>query len=296
MKSRWYTATLLTLMAGLLLRSQQAADGVRQGLQLCAVSVIPSLFPFFVLSSLYMDTLTEGDTFFFRLIGHLFRCGNVGARTFFLSLLGGYPVGPRLIGGLCREGRLSKEEGTQLLTFCNNAGPAFILGFVGLGHFNSLRTGVLLYFIHGIAAVLTALLLRPQKSFPARTLPALPKKSFPEALVHSIADAGTAMLQICSFVTFFCAILSLPPSRTLLPHPLLLGIVELTQGILQLPDTFAGFVMAAALLAWGGLSVHCQTAAVLAGTDLSMRPYCKGKLCQTFFSILLAILLRPLLQ
>ncbi len=41
--------------------------------------------------------------------------------------------------------------------------------------------------------------------------------------------------------------------------------MELTNGILRLAPDRGGFVLAAALLGWGGLSVHCQTAAVLGG-------------------------------
>ena len=41
---------------------------------------------------------------------------------------------------------------------------------------------------------------------------------------------------------------------------------------------------AAALLGWGGLSVHCQTAAVLRGAGLSLRPYLCGKALQAALS------------
>ena len=53
----------------------------------------------------------------------------------------------------------------------------------------------------------------------------------------------------------------------------------------------ADFVWAAALLGWGGLSVHGQTAAVLADTNLKMGRYFLGKLLQAALSALLAYLL-----
>ena len=49
--------------------------------------------------------------------------------------------------------------------------------------------------------------------------------------------------------------------------------------------------MAAACSGWGGLSVLCQTAAVLDGTDLSLKPCVKGKFFQALLSALLAALL-----
>ena len=47
-------------------------------------------------------------------------------------------------------------------------------------------------------------------------------------------------------------------------------------------------VVAAALLGWGGLSVHCQTASVLDGTNVPLDRYFLGKALQSLLSALLA--------
>ena len=47
--------------------------------------------------------------------------------------------------------------------------------------------------------------------------------------------------------------------------------------------------MAAALLGWGGVSVHCQTAAVLEETELSLGRYLLAKALQAVVSALLAL-------
>ena len=97
-------------------------------------------------------------------------------------------------------------------------------------------------------------------------------------------SAAGAMVQVCAFVVFFLTALRLLTGLTGWSHPALLGFFELTNGILRLPPTRAGFVWAAALLGWGGLSVHCQTAAVLRGAGLSLRPYLRGKALQAALS------------
>jgi glutamate synthase (NADPH/NADH) large chain len=53
-----------------------------------------------------------------------------------------------------RQRLLTPEDGALLLTFCNNAGPAFILGIAGSGVFRSSRAGVWLYLIHAAAAAI----------------------------------------------------------------------------------------------------------------------------------------------
>ncbi len=189
---------------------------------------------------------------------------------------------------LYREKRISRPEACRLLLFCNNCGPAFILGVAGLGCFGSLRAGGLLWAVHMLAALGIALVLPRRPLPPGRDAAGVRPPAFAAAFVRSVRDAAGAMVQICGFVVFFLAALRLMARLTGLSHPLLSGAVELTQGILALPATPTGFVWAAALLGWGGLSVHGQSAAVLSGTDLPLGPYLAAKASQAALSALLA--------
>lgn len=291
MKQRMITLLLLGAMVAVLSLSEQAAQAVRQGLQLCASSVIPALFPFLVLSGL-LTALGSTDLLgrpLQRLLQRLFGCSPQGVNVFLLGLLGGYPLGARMIGQLLHERRLAAEEAQRLLRFCNNAGPAFILGLVGLGRFGRLSVGVWLYAIHVSAAVCIGLFLRKKREDAPPPLPAPPPKSFSAALVDSVCAAGGSMVQICSFVVFFITLLHLFSSLSGIHHPLVLGIIELTNGILQLNDSRSGFWMAAALLGWGGLSVHFQTAAVLPRQEIHFLPYFYTKCVHALLSFLLAV-------
>ena len=76
---------IAALMALLLLRSQVVADAVRQGLSLCAQSLLPALFPFFVAVSWAVNC---------GLFHTLQSMGiPTSAAVFFLGALGGYPLG-----------------------------------------------------------------------------------------------------------------------------------------------------------------------------------------------------------
>ena len=285
----------LAALGVLLLCSADTARAVREGLALCAGSVIPALFPFLAVSGL-LTALDAGAApgRGRMLLARVLGCGPAGAGAFLLGLVGSYPVGARTVAQLYREKRISRPEACRLLLFCNNCGPAFILGVAGLGCFGSLRAGVWLWLIHVSAAVLTALLTRSTSSPEGRPLPpgrdaaGVRPPAFAAAFVRSVRDAAGAMVQICGFVVFFLAALRLTARLTGLSHPLLSGAVELTQGILALPATPTGFVWAAALLGWGGLSVHGQSAAVLSGTDLPLGPYLAAKAAQAALSALLA--------
>ncbi len=291
MKQRMITLLLLSVMVAVLSLSEQAAQAVRQGLQLCASSVIPALFPFLVLSGL-LTTLGSPDLLgrpLQRLLQRLLGCSAQGVNVFLLGLLGGYPLGARMIGQHLHERRLSTEEAQRLLCFCNNAGPAFILGLVGLGCFGRLSVGVWLYAIHAAAAVYIGLFLRKKREDAPRPLPVPPPKPLSAALVDSVCAAGGSMVQICSFVVFFITLLHLFSFLTGITHPMVLGVLELTNGILHLERSRSGFWMAAALLGWGGLSVHFQTAAVLGQKEIHFLPYLYTKCVHALLSFLLAV-------
>lgn len=287
MKRTWTALAGLGLLVGLLLAAEETAQAVRDGLALCAGSVIPALFPFFVASGLFISL--GGAESLGRLLGPLLRplgCGGAGGGALVLGLVGGYPVGARSVGELYRQGLCTRRQCQRLLLFCNNSGPAFIIGVAGLGCFGSLWAGLWLYLFHVLSALgLAALLPRAEETAPAPLrAPPAPLTAF----LQAVQSAMETMLRLCAFVIFFLVLLRLLTGLTGLRHPGVLGLVELTQGILGLESSPAGFCWAAGLLGWGGLSVHCQTAAVLGDTPLRLGPYLLAKALQGAVSAALA--------
>ena len=280
------TLGLLGVMALLLLCSADAAQAVRDALALCVQSVIPALFPFFVASSLFIDlgcAAVLGRSLA-PVMHRLFGVSGAGGTAFLLGIIGGYPVGGRTAGELYRSGQCEREECERLLAFCNNAGPSFILGIAGLGCFGSVRVGAWLYLIHVGAAVMVGLLFRSnsrQMGRPEKT--ETPRRA--DALIEAVRGGAMSMVNICAFVVFFLVILRLFSRFTGIQHGAILGIVEMTNGILRLANDRRGFIWAAGLLGWGGLSVHCQTAAVLSGSGLSLKRYFIGKALQAAISM-----------
>lgn len=275
-----------------------AAQGVRDGISLCLASVIPALFPFFVAAQL-LTSLGAAEALG-RTAGPLFRrlfgIDGAGAAAFLLGLVGGYPVGAKATGSLVRQGLLSPEDGARLLTFCNNAGPAFILGIAGRGVFHSPRAGAWLYLLHAASATAVGLLLcragRTKPPAVPRTVPTVPTKkpsaSLAAAFIEAVQSGVRAMAGVCGFVIFFLVLLRLAEGALASLPPAAAGFLELTNGILRLAPDRRGFITAAGLLGWGGLSVHGQTAAVLGGSGISLRRYLPAKTLQGALSAVLA--------
>ncbi len=305
MKTRpvlYYTA--LAVCAGaLVLWPDKALTAARQGLVLCGGRVIPALFPFFVLSALAVDLGAAGALG--RLLrgwmAPLFRLPGVCAGAWVLGLIGGYPVGARTVAELYRRGELSARDARRALPLCNSCGPAFLLGVVGAGVFGDRRAGVLLWLTHVAGGVLTGSLLRGQgprsRGDPGPVSSPAPAPSPGSGVfTDAVRGACTSVLNVSAFVVLFTVVLGLLPLEGLPPWPrvLLTGFLEVTSGVCALNFGSARLRLTAAalLLGWGGLCVHCQTAALLG--DLSPRPYLRGKALHGLLAAGLTWLAAPL--
>ncbi len=287
MKKYFPLFLVLGLFAVVTVFSAQAAEGARQSLRVCAATLVPSLLPFFVLSNM-LGALGLPDLLAGSAVGgalaRLFRVSPGGVQAFILGLSGGYPLGASAVADLRREGLVSRDEAERLLAFCNNSGPAFIIGAAG-GVFQSARAGVLLYAAHVLAALTAGVLFRrPAAAEPDAGTPAGPPPlPLGRALTAAVARAVTSVMTVCGYVVLFGALLGLiTPYLTLPPaaNALALGFLELGSGVAALAGlapTPAALAAAALILGWGGLSVHCQTMGVLAETDISCARHLAGR-------------------
>ena len=273
----------------LLLRPQKAASAVRAGLALCAGTVVPSLFPFFAAISLLLQlgAAEALGRLCAPIMRPLFRMRGVCALPLLAGLLGGYPSGAKTAASLYAQGRITRQEAELLLGFCDNCGPAFLLGCVGAGVLGNPDAGLWLYAVHILSAILAGILLCRLSGdrgpvLLGSALPAAPV-SFPQALTSSVTGALASTLNVCAFVVFFQVLSALPPAP---PPPLVLGILEMVGGVASLTPGPGGFAAAAAIVGWGGLSVHCQAMSVAEG--LSFRWHWAGKALQAVLSALLA--------
>ena len=140
----------------LLLRPQKAASAVRAGLALCAGTVVPSLFPFFAAISLLLQlgAAEALGRLCAPIMRPLFRMRGVCALPLLAGLLGGYPSGAKTAASLYAQGRITRQEAELLLGFCDNCGPAFLLGCVGAGVLGNPDAGLWLYAVHILSAIL----------------------------------------------------------------------------------------------------------------------------------------------
>ena len=153
---------LLSVVTALVLYPEEAVQAGGDGVSLCLNTIIPSLFPFFVISSLVVELgiAARLGRLIEPLMTKVFNVNGACSAAFVLGFIGGYPVGAKTAISLYEKGQCSKSEAERLLSFCNNSGPAFILGVVGAGVFSNSFAGLLLYLAHSVASVIIGILFR----------------------------------------------------------------------------------------------------------------------------------------
>ncbi|MEG2000193.1 MAG: nucleoside recognition domain-containing protein [Evtepia sp.] len=310
-----FPLTVSLLLFALLLLSfpAQSTAAAKYGITLCLDVMIPSLFPFFVLSSLFVSLglASSFGKLLKPIMRPLFALDGVCASPLVLGAIGGYPVGLRTLSELYLSRQCSKNDAIRLSLFCNNCGPAFLLSVTGLGVFSSRSVGFFLLFTHLSAAVCVGFLSRfflPSSSQTQTIPPHQTNPSFLSVFPDCVRDSFFSTLNVSAFVILFTVLVSLADKSGALSYlitllspilapeftrPLFIGIFELSTAICSL-NAHSPLPLAAFLLAWGGLSVHCQTIPFLRTAKLPLRPYFCGKLLQAIIAASLTALLMPL--
>lgn len=309
-----YAAAAAASALALIACSAEAMEAARYSLRLCGEVLIPSLFPFFVLSALIQELGLPSRLGRLTAPGmrRLFGVPGSGCAALILGLMAGYPLGAASVAGLVERGELERGEGERLLGFCNNSGLAFILGAAGAGVFGSARAGLVLYAAHILAALTAGVLLSLGRPRPALRLPEIrPPRA--GALPSAVTTSVRNMLNVCGFVVAFGVITGTLDAVGLLPtlaldlsrltglevsacRAAVVGFFELGGGVgamRGLSATPLNLAVCALVIGWGGLSVHFQTSAVVSGAEISTARHFTGRCLSAVFSFVYVLLLAP---
>ena len=275
---------LFSLIVLFLVFAAQTTGFVKEGLSLCAHTVIPALFPHLVLSDLLSAEIggqqKKGLT---ATLCRYLRLPSCTPILFLAGALCGFPIGARLAVQLQKKGVLSPESAKDLAAFTNNTSPAFLVGAVGASLFSSPRIGWLLLASQLTASFLCLVLTRPLRpALKADDLRAIEPKGAP-SLVDAIRRAASTMLAISAFILFFSVVsgfVLLWFPRLALP---LVSFLEVSNACRTASGIYAS--APAPVLAWtafavgfGGLSASMQSAMCAKEAGISLKGYLPRKL------------------
>ena len=273
----------------LILDSHTALSGAASGIDLCLKTIFPSLFPFLFLCTVMSNTLWGSQNTLLKWIGTKTGVPPGAESILIAACLGGYPAGAQAVAAAYAGGKLTRQNAEHLLTFCNNAGPAFLFGIIS-AQFEKKSMVWALLIIHILTALWTGRLLAGEERGQSQLQPS--HNTIPEILSRSVKT----MAVICGWIILF-RILTEYLSHWLfmfLPELLqiiLSGILELSNGCCSLSmieNVFFRFLICSGFLSIGGLCITMQTASVIG--ELPIRPYLLGKILHIVFSLILSAL------
>ncbi len=300
--SFYFIFTLLFLLLLLLpIKSDIISEAVRSGITVSFDTLIPTLFPFLFLSNFLCsfggNVLSSLAS---PILCPLLGISKNASKAVILGLLGGFPTGSNIAATLYKNGEISKEEAERLPIFSNNAGIMFVLGTLGIAHFSSFKIGVLLYFVHIAASLISGVLTREKKAFPLKNKKTEEAKelslkslapSFSSSVIKSSKSMAVISINFIIFRVFTSLLAPLLPKGNLCAF--IGGLFELTGGVLSLEQGFWGLILSAFLLGFNGLSVHMQGYFEFEKVNLSIKRCLKWKLFQGLFSSFLMFIINP---
>lgn len=268
------------------------------GLQLWFDQMIPTLFPFMVLSGIMIQKdLTKAFVKALQpFLGRIFQVRPACIYGIVVGFLCGFPMGAHTAALLYEKKQITKQEAAFLLSFCNNIGPIYFLSFVlptlHLSFSIPLLIGMYgLPFIYGIVMRYTCCkaTLSEKNASQSDVITQKPV-SFLQALDESVWRALGSIAKLGGYMIIFNLLFILPelisnlPLINRIPHIHILRamldcLLEITGGINQLKECAPFFVLC--VLPFGGLSCFAQTYSMIRSTDLSLSEYFMHKMILT---------------
>lgn len=226
-----------------------------------------------------------------------------------LGFISGYPIGAKTAVDLYIKGSCSKSEAEKVLAFCNNSGPMFIVGAVGVGMMKSAQAGWILYTSQIISALIVALIMRniPTAYHSVKKDSEVHSFDFGSIFTDAISSSVLLILTVCGFVVIFALLLSFIEKLGVI-HALssfgikysfcksvIYGFLECTGGakqiVLSTENLIYRYMLVSSVLAWSGLSVHLQVLGIIKKAKLSPKLYFKGKVLMAIISPVVTLII-----
>lgn len=261
----WNIYSLICICLALLMIFFGAAikESIYNGLLFSLTTIIPTLFPFFILSELWTAVFyVDPDGWICRAFERIFRVNGCAITAFISGFICGFPIGVKVLSELYNAGRITKAEFEYLSGFVNNPSCAFVISGVGAGIYKDTKIGVLLYLTILLSSVITGVFFRPQSKSTYKTAEN-PRQSFD--FVQSIKNAGKTSINVISCIIFFSGLIGF--ISAIVKNEPFVNAVSLTLEVSNAVEIISNakyltkssrLILTAFALGFSGFSVHMQ--------------------------------------
>lgn len=259
--------------------------------------LFPSIFPFFVLSFLFinMGYPLILNKYFKNITRKVFHLSENTSFILLMSIISGFPSGAKYVVKDYSNNYITKEEGNQLLLFTHFANPLFVLGTCGI-LLNSKRLAYKILICQLFANIILGILVRPKEITisPKKEVVSTTTPSLISILPDAINEAMEVLIFMLGSITifqFFTNCFLLFTNETVFFKTIFTGIMDLTSGINLVPTLSISIELKALLMlifiTFGSLSVHLQVINAIKNTNLSYTNFFIGRILESIIAVIL---------
>lgn len=288
-------------------------DYVLYGLKLWCIRLVPTLFPFMVLTSIfwavYDQRNCQKNSTLLTALGKMWHLSPKNIYILLFGLLCGYPSGAAVISKRYKQNELTKNEANYLISICNQSSPAFISAYFINYILEAKEKQFLIFLILYCGIYLTSLFTRyiyrtsnlqlhPEYS----TSPAFKKgrnSSFFQILDQAVKEGINTCLMIAGYMILCSASIGfiINTFSYFSPyHSIAASFMEITYGLSALKDSaltdHTKEMLLIPLFSFGGICTMAQIKGMFVGTSLSIKPYLIGK---SIYTVILWMLFKLLI-
>lgn len=284
-----------------------------KGLELWLNFVVPSLFPFFILTSILtkLGVAQKASKKFSSVFENCFKMPSVTAYCFLMSVLSGYPVGSKLIADLFESGTINSKQATKMSILCSTSGPLFIIASVGSAMFKNRKIGIILFLSHLLSVIIISLIVALFHKKENTERPNILPIAYDNILYESVYGSIISILMVGAFISIFyiltqilCDFYILLPFQAIfsvlfsvfdksgnLALSFVKGLLEATNGckiLSQTPNIFS-ISLTAFIITFGGACILIQQICYLKKAGVKLKYFIPLKILQAFASFALCL-------
>jgi len=277
----------------LIIFPEEIADSAILSIENCINIIIPSMFAFMVISTYIMSSNIYQHIFtpFFFLFNRIIKLNKSLFSVFFLSLIGGYPIGIKLLRELIAQNKNYSEISSKMSTFCYCVSPTFAITMIGLGLYNNAEIGAIIYLSNAVSCIIMAIIQSRRYNLKINDIDTGRKGG----IIYSVNSSASALFKICSIIVIFNIMLTAAESFLSLFQieiPVIIKSFFEISNIVRLKNpNVAVLPIISAISSTGGLCVLFQSYSLI-GNDFSPKAFILSRLpCSLISSAVTAILL-----
>ena len=266
---------LLIILIALLIilfsaNSKTVFASVKNSITLCTSSVIPALFPFFVLSELLVVVMSSTNI---NPTLHLFIC----------SLLTGFPSGTINVCTQYREGIITRKQAVSLLFCTSYASPSYIISFVGICIAKSRTIGFIIFVSQLICSIICAVSFNAVKFRPVISFKTY---NTTDIICRAVSGSVKNCANVCAYITFAGILADMLKESIILKlitnetaKAVIIGSIELTRGIKAIDTaSISSIPFISLMVGFSGVSVIFQCINHIKKNKLPCAPLVIGKI------------------